>query len=171
MKVSDILKKISTMQDAQIRITFKENRYDPDPVTECLKADTPDDIKVQAIERGKEYSVVDIEVWQDTLTITAVKIPKRTPKPKREKPEPAAGQTAEDDRLKEDIKDIEHERIQINPLYKCGSRRVGCVGCPMAGQKRWEEFEKYPKYKEAYIRAFGKMLEERERRGLENKMG
>lgn len=66
---------------------------------------------------------------------------------------------------------IEHEGIQINPLYKCGSRRVGCVGCPMAGQKRWEEFEKYPKYKEAYIRAFGKMLEERERRGLENKMG
>lgn len=113
MKVSDILKKISTMQDAQIRITFKENRYDPDPVTECLEADTPDDIKIQAIERGKEYSVVDIEVWQDALTITAVKIPKRTPKPKREKPEPAAGQAAKDDRLKEDIKELEALRDNL----------------------------------------------------------
>ena len=41
----------------------------------------------------------------------------------------------------------------------------------MAGDKRWSEFERYPKYKEAYIRAFERMLVERERRGLENKAG
>ena len=29
----------------------------------------------------------------------------------------------------------------------------------------YAEFARYPKYKEAYIRAFDKMLEERERRG------
>lgn len=36
----------------------------------------------------------------------------------------------------------------------------------MSGDKRWNEFAKYPKYKDAYIRAFDKMLIERERRGL-----
>lgn len=59
----------------------------------------------------------------------------------------------------------------LNPLYECGQCRVGCIGCPMAGDKRWSEFERYPKYKEAYIRAFERMLVERERRGLENKAG
>lgn len=39
----------------------------------------------------------------------------------------------------------------------------------MAGERRWKEFERYPKYKEAYIRAFDKMLIERERRGLKNR--
>ena len=27
---------------------------------------------------------------------------------------------------------IESEKLQINPLYKCGFSRVGCIGCPMA---------------------------------------
>lgn len=66
---------------------------------------------------------------------------------------------------------IKHENINLNPLYGCGQCRVGCVGCTMAGDKRWDEFERYPKYKMAYIRAFDKMLIERTRRGLENKMG
>lgn len=66
---------------------------------------------------------------------------------------------------------IKHEEININPLYQCGNTRIGCIGCPMAGKKRWKEFERYQKYRDAYIRAFGKMLKERERRGLENKMG
>lgn len=63
---------------------------------------------------------------------------------------------------------IKTENIQLNPLYACGQCRVGCIGCPMAGDKRWEEFAKYPKYKDAYIRAFAKMLIEREKRGLKN---
>lgn len=61
---------------------------------------------------------------------------------------------------------IRSEHIELNPLYKEGYCRVGCVGCPMAGKQRWTEFERYPKYKEAYIRAFDKMLIERERKGL-----
>lgn len=61
---------------------------------------------------------------------------------------------------------IRHEKIELNPLYEEGFCRVGCIGCPMAAKKRWAEFERYPKYKEAYIRAFDKMLIERKRRGL-----
>ena len=60
---------------------------------------------------------------------------------------------------------IRAEALPVNPLYKCGFVRVGCIGCPMAGKSRYAEFARYPKYKEAYIRAFDKMLEERERRG------
>lgn len=64
---------------------------------------------------------------------------------------------------------IRQENILLNPLYDCGWCRVGCIGCPMAGKRRWEEFERYPKYKDAYIRAFDKMLIERKKRGLENR--
>lgn len=53
-----------------------------------------------------------------------------------------------------------------NPLYECGFKRIGCIGCPMAGKHmRNLEFELYPKYKQAYIRAFDKMLQKRELEG------
>lgn len=61
---------------------------------------------------------------------------------------------------------IRSEQIELNPLYNCGWNRVGCIGCPLAGKHRWAEFERYPKYKEAYIRAFDKMLIERRKNGL-----
>lgn len=57
------------------------------------------------------------------------------------------------------------EHIPMNPLYRCGFFRVGCIGCPMAGKSRIMEFAMYPKIKLAYIRAFDRMLEERRRRG------
>lgn len=48
-----------------------------------------------------------------------------------------------------------------NPLYQCGKSRVGCIGCPMSNnKKRISEFSKYPKYKQLYINAFDKMLEQ-----------
>ena len=48
---------------------------------------------------------------------------------------------------------------ESNPLYKEGFRRIGCVGCPLSGSKQmYRQFARYPKYKEAYIRAFDKML-------------
>lgn len=56
-----------------------------------------------------------------------------------------------------------------NPLYNRGFTRVGCIGCPMAGKKRYKEFMLYPKYKNLYIKAFEKMLEVRKERGKENK--
>lgn len=54
---------------------------------------------------------------------------------------------------------IQSEHIQYNPLYDCGYKRVGCIGCPMAAKGRWKEFADFPTYKEAYIRSFDKMLE------------
>lgn len=54
---------------------------------------------------------------------------------------------------------IQQEHIAYNPLYDCGYKRVGCIGCPMAGKGRHSEFADFPTYERAYIRAFEKMLE------------
>lgn len=57
-------------------------------------------------------------------------------------------------------------KVPMNPLYAEGQCRVGCVGCPMAGKKgREAEFLRWPKYKNLYLQAFSKMIEERYRRG------
>ena len=47
-------------------------------------------------------------------------------------------------------------------LYDEGFKRLGCIGCPMGSRKQREyEFERYPKYKALYLKAFEKMLENR----------
>ena len=46
-----------------------------------------------------------------------------------------------------------------NPLYQCGFRRIGCIGCPMAGKSRYAEFERWPKYRLNYVKAFDRMLD------------
>lgn len=57
---------------------------------------------------------------------------------------------------------IATEKIEVNPLYAEGFARVGCVGCPMAGKKGRElEFLRWPKYRDAYIKAFERMIEAR----------
>lgn len=56
---------------------------------------------------------------------------------------------------------------QSNPLYQCGEKRIGCIGCPLQnfkGMKR--DFAKYPKYRALYVRAFDKMLLARKDAGL-----
>lgn len=58
------------------------------------------------------------------------------------------------------------EKICVNPLYACGWKRMGCIGCPMAGKHRKVQFARYPKIKAAYIRAFDRMLAERQKREL-----
>lgn len=55
--------------------------------------------------------------------------------------------------------------IPLNPLYDMGFKRVGCIGCPMAGRIRHFEFELFPAYKRLYLSAFERMLKEREARG------
>ncbi len=47
---------------------------------------------------------------------------------------------------------IQSEHIEVNPLYGEGFKRVGCIGCPMAGKRRVIEFERYPKYKARYMK-------------------
>lgn len=67
----------------------------------------------------------------------------------------------------DDVKEyIQQEHITLNPLYSCGFSRVGCIGCPMAGKKRFAEFARYPKHRDLYIRAFDRMLEVRKQAGL-----
>jgi phosphoadenosine phosphosulfate reductase len=62
---------------------------------------------------------------------------------------------------------LKHYGCRSNPLYECGYKRVGCIGCPMVrGNKLIEELNKYPRYKAAYIKAFDKMVLARIKDGL-----
>lgn len=65
---------------------------------------------------------------------------------------------------------LKYYRCESNPLYQCGFNRVGCIGCPVAGKHRYFEFERYPKYKDLYIKAFDRMLKAREEKGLTNRV-
>lgn len=61
---------------------------------------------------------------------------------------------------------INSENIPTCELYQWGYYRVGCIGCPMAGKKRYKAFADFPKYKNLYIHAFDRMVKERKSRGL-----
>lgn len=65
---------------------------------------------------------------------------------------------------------LHHYGCESNPLYQCGYKRIGCIGCPVAANRRYKEFNDYPKYKLNYIRAFDRMLEHRKERGLGSKV-
>lgn len=52
-------------------------------------------------------------------------------------------------------------------LYDQGKKRIGCIGCPM-NTKAGEELKAYPKYRQLYLKAFARMLEEREKAGKPN---
>lgn len=55
---------------------------------------------------------------------------------------------------------IHRFNIPYCELYDQGFKRLGCIGCPMATPKeKKREFERYPKFKEAYIRAFDRMIQ------------
>lgn len=53
-------------------------------------------------------------------------------------------------------------------LYDEGFHRIGCIGCPMSREKGMlREFERWPKYYAAYLRAFDRMLVARKESGLD----
>ena len=55
---------------------------------------------------------------------------------------------------------IHRFNIPYCELYDQGFKRLGCIGCPMATLKeKKREFDRYPKFKEAYIRAFDRMIQ------------
>jgi len=57
---------------------------------------------------------------------------------------------------------IYSQKIAYCELYDCGFRRLGCIGWPLAsGKNREWEFKRYPKFREAYIRTFDRMVEAR----------
>jgi len=61
---------------------------------------------------------------------------------------------------------IQSEKIPVCKLYGCGYKRLGCLGCPLARKSQRErEMHDYPKYRQAYIHAFDKMLKERKAKG------
>lgn len=53
-------------------------------------------------------------------------------------------------------------------LYDQGYKRLGCIGCPMGNGEMIKQFERYPKYKDAYMRAFNRMLAVIQSRGKES---
>ena len=57
---------------------------------------------------------------------------------------------------------LRHYGCESNPLYKCGYKRIGCIGCPLGGAYSMKrEFARYPKYKQLYINAVDKMVRKR----------
>lgn len=54
---------------------------------------------------------------------------------------------------------LDYYGCKSNPLYQCGKRRIGCIGCPMQGANGMlTDFQFYPQFKRAYISAFDRML-------------
>jgi len=70
----------------------------------------------------------------------------------------------------EDVWEYIHTRnIEYCKLYDEGFKRLGCIGCPMAGKDGMlHQFERWPKFKQAYMRAFQRMLNTRKTKGLKN---
>jgi len=68
----------------------------------------------------------------------------------------------------DDVWEFIHEHnIPYCELYDRGYKRLGCIGCPM-NPAAAAELRRYPKYRTMYLHAFGKMIKEREARGLKN---
>ena len=59
---------------------------------------------------------------------------------------------------------IHSNKLPYCELYDQGFKRLGCIGCPMSSNKV-KELERWPKYKQAYLRAFARMLDQIKLRG------
>lgn len=73
----------------------------------------------------------------------------------------------------EDVWDfLHHYGCRSNPLYECGFKRIGCIGCSFGGSASMKrEFALYPKYKALYISAFDRMMEARKSAGKNDTLG
>lgn len=63
---------------------------------------------------------------------------------------------------------IRDNKLNVNPMYECGYSRVGCVLCPLSTyHNKIKDIERYPKYAEAYKRAFQRMLDGAKEKALQ----
>lgn len=50
-------------------------------------------------------------------------------------------------------------KVEHCDLYDDGFSKIGCIGCPMKSKKQRErDFERWPKYKDLYLKAFENMI-------------
>lgn len=70
----------------------------------------------------------------------------------------------------EDVWEYIHKyKLPYCELYDKGFKRIGCIGCPLNSSTQAKELEAYPQFKEAYIRAFERMITERHSKGKQCK--
>lgn len=63
---------------------------------------------------------------------------------------------------------IKEQSLPYCGLYDEGFHRLGCIGCPMASKKeKLGSFERWPKYRDQYIRTFDRVIAARKESGLE----
>ena len=65
------------------------------------------------------------------------------------------------DWTEEDVWEFLNDVVKVPhcELYDEGFTRLGCIGCPLQGRKGMlRDFERWPRYKEKYIRAFDRMI-------------
>lgn len=64
---------------------------------------------------------------------------------------------------------IKGRKLKYCSLYDEGFDRLGCIGCPLVKRSiREQEFERWPTYKRAYLRAFDKIAKHRVINGINN---
>ncbi|MDE7440051.1 MAG: phosphoadenosine phosphosulfate reductase family protein [Clostridia bacterium] len=62
------------------------------------------------------------------------------------------------------------ERLEVNPLYYEGFKRVGCICCPMASTcDRKAELAKYPRFEKRFVKLADDIIQMRNAQGLPNK--
>lgn len=63
----------------------------------------------------------------------------------------------EDEDVWEFLNDV--AKVPHCELYDQGFTRLGCIGCPLSGRDNMlKDFERWPRYKELYIKAFDEMI-------------
>ena len=63
---------------------------------------------------------------------------------------------------------IKKYNVPYCKLYDNGWKRIGCMFCPMSTEKeKLMQIEKYPKYKNLFVKTFQKMIDKRKEDGKE----
>ena len=129
MKASEFLKKIGTIERAEIWIEFKENKKDAAADIERLTEYTAKEQADQIVERAAGYTLQEVRLEENAVTITAVRIEKRTSKQKPEK-KPEEKRAEQKKEIAEEWERLEQavdhllETIAA-PFLKIGKRAAG----------------------------------------------